>query len=305
MKCERCGTVINDNEQFCHGCGSKIIKNDVNMFEGVVNQNTINNVNNYNQANNVPNNSNSSLGTISIIIGIAAIILNFKWSIFALILSIVGLIVASSYKKQTNKKTAGKVLNIISLILSILSNIFKILLVVGIGILGALFGDVEDDEVSVSGTPSTDSSTATNNNSASSSDSLTCIYNGDKIEDELVVKYNSSGTPISFSYKATTSLEDVSISGSTTGGFESTGNGEEISEADTTHSMLMTTLGMAAQYAEDSSGIKYSLNESAGTFSVEVDFTKTSDTVKESFSTISGNTKQELNDYLSPYSTCK
>ena len=78
MKCERCGTVINDNEQFCHGCGSKIIKNDVNMFEGVVNQNTINNVNNYNQANNVPNNSNSSLGTISIIIGIAAIILNFK-----------------------------------------------------------------------------------------------------------------------------------------------------------------------------------------------------------------------------------
>ena len=165
MKCERCGTVINDNEQFCHGCGSKIIKNDVNMFEGVVNQNTINNVNNYNQANNVPNNSNSSLGTISIIIGIAAIILNFKWSIFALILSIVGLIVASSYKKQTNKKTAGKVLNIISLILSILSNIFKILLVVGIGILGTLFGDVEDDDVTVSGTPSTDSSTATNNNS--------------------------------------------------------------------------------------------------------------------------------------------
>lgn len=271
MKCERCGTVVTENEQYCHGCGNQIVR-------------SANSLNNNQYMNSQPSNneSESKLGTISLIIGIIAMVASFRWPLLGLILSIVGLVLASKYKKQTNKKTPGKVLNIIGLILSILAGILKILLVVGIGILGMFFGEDSDVEVN------TESSLPSSTNS-----SLVCSYKGENIEENIIMEFkNEKPATLKVEMSGKEAEEDA-----------------EIPEGEGIHYLSFLSYSMMVEQLKNEPGINGSVLENNSTTKIllEVDFDKISDTVKEEhFDGISSVTIDDMkNEYTGYGYSCK
>lgn len=208
MKCSKCGTILNESNQFCPGCGCKIENNTQDMNNQSYNQNVISNQNmnnqgynqsvisnqnmnqNYNSTNmNYNQNNKNVFGTFSIILGVAAIVLSFLYPIVALIVGIVGIVFASMYVKQTRNKTAGKALSIIGVILGSLGIILKILLVVGITFLTNIF-DSLNNNTTVDDKPKDNTVEESKNSTATT---LTCSYKGSVVEDTYTIKFDDNG----------------------------------------------------------------------------------------------------------------
>ena len=228
MKCSKCGTVTDGKNPFCPGCGCKI-ENDVNnqnnnsnMNQNVnpdlnmnYNQNVNPNMNynttmnqsvnpsstmNYSQNNNSNMNYNqnkSSFGTISIILGVASIVLGFLYPIIGLIVGIAGIVLASMYFKQTHSKTAGKALSIVGVVLSVLATILKVLLVVGITFLTNIFDGINKDDVQVGDQPSGNTTVE----SSEVATTLTCTYKGTAIEETYTTKFDKNDNLVGYTEK--------------------------------------------------------------------------------------------------------
>lgn len=216
MKCSKCGTILNESNQFCPGCGCKIENNTQDMNNQGYNQNVISNQNmnnqgynqsvisnqnmnqNYNSTNmNYNQNNKNVFGTFSIILGVAAIVLSFLYPIVALIVGIVGIVFASMYVKQTRNKTAGKALSIIGVILGSLGIILKILLVVGITFLTNIF-DSLNNNTTVDDKPKDNTVEESKNSTATT---LTCSYKGSVIEDTYTFKFDNNEKMIGYTDK--------------------------------------------------------------------------------------------------------
>ena len=154
MNCKKCGTVLEVNQAVCPNCGEPVStqqnQNGVNFINanesmnGMLNTNMTqqnNSQNNYSQN----NNSNNNFGLFSIILAIVGIVICFKWAFVGLAICIVGLVFANKYKKETNQKTAGKALNIIGLVISVLLLLVQVIIIGGLVALGFLFGDSTED----------------------------------------------------------------------------------------------------------------------------------------------------------------
>lgn len=135
MFCTNCGKQLEPGAEYCTSCGAKVgnVPNEVNqnMASGepvntpqsdvVVMPTNVNNSMDTNTVNNADTTQpvKDVKSTISLIIGIVAIILSFFLNVLMLPLGIVGLILGLISKEKGGKKIAGIVLNIISIIIPI------------------------------------------------------------------------------------------------------------------------------------------------------------------------------------------
>lgn len=109
MYCQNCGKKQENNENFCTNCGTKYRKTE-----------NLKNISEETQVSSSEKSSSPQVRTTSFpIIGIIALI--FFWiPIISIPLAIISIVTGNKYEKETNKKTVGKILGIISLILSII-----------------------------------------------------------------------------------------------------------------------------------------------------------------------------------------
>lgn len=307
MQCSKCGQMLNGNETFCPKCGNNVQQQpQVNVGVSTpVNEGASNNTNvatnafvnttpnmqqpqgmsgevnfnpqqNYNNVNNGQPKKNY-LGTISLVVGIVALIVGFKSAIFGLILGIAAIILASQYKKQTNQKTAGKVLGIISVVFSSISLILGLVLMGGIAFLAGSLG----------------------NGTVTSGDTLTCKYEGPTATVTLDFDYN--GTELN-KYKITGEFTetDYNIGGSITsddlteGGLSSDG----FDNNDTDGMWLMTLSFMTMnQDLSNTNGVTINESEEERIISVEIDYTKMTEEEKNKIKNLSiqfqNSTKEE------------
>lgn len=290
MQCSKCGQILNGNETFCPKCGNNVqqqpqanigvsspmnegVDNTTNLatnafvnttsniqqtqnMSGEVNFNSQqNSQSNYNTANNVQPKKNH-LGTISLVIGIVALIVCFKTAIVGLILGIVVIILASQYKKQTNQKTAGKVLGIISVVFSSISLVIGLVFVGGLAFLANSLG------------------------TSTSTDTLTCKYNGQS--STITIEYDYNNTELNrYKISGTFPADDYNINGS----ISTNDNGELDSEgfgsSDSDGLFLMSLSFMVAnEELANINGVTIVESEADRLISVEIDYTKMSDTDK-------------------------
>jgi hypothetical protein len=117
MYCQKCGKELKKTSKYCTECGTIVDNN--------------NNQNNQSVTPIQPTSTtaitqpNKSLAVASMVIGIISL---FVGTIFAA-LPIVGLVLGLMYKGKCSEKTAGIVLNIISLVITILFTIFFIIFI--------------------------------------------------------------------------------------------------------------------------------------------------------------------------------
>ena len=118
MVCESCGNENAVGSNSCSKCGSPL-NNNQNIVQPVVteNYNQNNNINNQNRNEEKPEPKNNN-GIISIILGVACIILYFINAIYVFPVSIVGIILG---KKAGKKGIIGLIMNIIALIVIIIT----------------------------------------------------------------------------------------------------------------------------------------------------------------------------------------
>ncbi len=133
MFCTNCGKQLEPGTKFCTSCGTKVenVLNGVNpnvveestptnTSDGMVVMPTNANINNNYVAPPAPVQKTKDVkSTISLIIGIVAIILSLFLNIFMIPLSIVGLILGMISKEKGGKKIASIILNVISIIIPI------------------------------------------------------------------------------------------------------------------------------------------------------------------------------------------
>lgn len=119
MFCKNCGSKLEEGKLYCSNCGQKVEQEESKkeVVEPITNIESNTNSNN-NEANGV---SNDKGDNAPIILGILSIIFAGLF-IISLPLSIIGLVIYSKSKKSNqNPSIAGKILNIIGLILSIVA----------------------------------------------------------------------------------------------------------------------------------------------------------------------------------------
>lgn len=100
MFCTKCGRVVDNNAKFCINCGNNLV--------------------NIENVNNLESTKKNGLATASMIIGIISLIFSFILNIFIFPLAIIGLILGIVNKNKCGQKIAGIVLNIVSMIISII-----------------------------------------------------------------------------------------------------------------------------------------------------------------------------------------
>ena len=132
-KCPSCGNELYPNSKYCGNCGKEIKKDIVNqevITNEQINNQTINN--NYEEPKN--NKDVEQLKILSLVFGLLGLFFSF-------ILSVVGLIIGISYKSKTKNTCAG-------LIISIISIVFRLLIVLLATLLVVAFGSEFADEMS-------------------------------------------------------------------------------------------------------------------------------------------------------------
>lgn len=110
MFCNKCGSKVEGNAKFCNNCGNILSINGVNQ-----------NINTSEERN--------GLAVASLVIGIISIMLSFILNIFIFPLGITGLILGIVNKNKCGSKTAGIVLNSVSMVIAIIILITAILIV--------------------------------------------------------------------------------------------------------------------------------------------------------------------------------
>ena len=133
MYCSNCGTKIEEGNTFCTNCGQNI--------DGTPPQEPIQN--NNPQTGNNPSQNSPVQGTAvaSLIIGVIAVTLSFIISLFVLPLSIMGFVLGISCKQKSGAKTAGIILNSVSVLIGIIVLIIYVLFVAS----GGLFSGNENE----------------------------------------------------------------------------------------------------------------------------------------------------------------
>lgn len=127
MFCNKCGNKIEGNEKFCKVCG-----NNLN--------------NNYQPQNNNTEKQKNGLAIASLVIGIVSIVLSLLINVFIFPLAITGLILGIVNKNKCGQKTAGIILNSISMVISIIVLICISFIFVGVfNIFGNLYEDIKED----------------------------------------------------------------------------------------------------------------------------------------------------------------
>lgn len=104
MICKKCGANNNETTKFCTQCGSPLESSKEKK---------------------------SALGTVSLVIGVIAVILSFILNVFMIPLAITGIVVGACCKEKTKKKVVGIILNSVSIFISLVM-VFIILVVLGI-----------------------------------------------------------------------------------------------------------------------------------------------------------------------------
>lgn len=106
MYCQNCGKKQENNEKFCTRCGTKYVEIENSK------ETSEENLSYHPEQSSSPTN-------VSLIIGIIALV--FFWiPVLSIPLAIISIVTGTKYEKETNQKTAGKVLGIISIILSVI-----------------------------------------------------------------------------------------------------------------------------------------------------------------------------------------
>lgn len=121
MYCSNCGTKIENDNTFCTNCGQSIKNNP--------SQETIQNNLQQTGANSPQNNPIEGTAVASLIIGVLAVTLSFIISLFTLPLSITGFVLGISCKQKNGTKTAGIILNCLSVLIGIIVLIVYILFI--------------------------------------------------------------------------------------------------------------------------------------------------------------------------------
>lgn len=123
MNCKKCNALIDNNSKFCPKCGNAI------EFDGNnINTNMNDNINmNNNTSNTNMNDSKDKMGIASLVIGIISLILAYPFNIIILPVAIVGLILGIINKKRNSKKTAGIILNAISILIIVVMIVISVL----------------------------------------------------------------------------------------------------------------------------------------------------------------------------------
>ena len=128
-RCPSCGNELYPNSKYCGNCGKEIkrdnklpVINETNNQEVIINNNE--QTNNYKEPSN--NKDSESLKTVSLVFGLLGLFFSF-------ILSVVGLITGIAYKSKTKNTCAGLVISIISIVFRLLIVLFATLLVASIG----------------------------------------------------------------------------------------------------------------------------------------------------------------------------
>ena len=133
MYCKNCGNKLNENEKFCSNCGMTIESNlnnsklpnmnDNSNNSNISNMNTNSNINNYQQQINSVSGKANKWKTISMVLGIIAIVLSFIFYFYTLPLSIIGLIFGIKAKKEDTKNSIGFIVNIVAIAITIIMTI--------------------------------------------------------------------------------------------------------------------------------------------------------------------------------------
>ena len=125
MFCKYCGQKLNEGDEFCTNCGAKKdlnpgVQPNVNNTQPNMNNNVVNN-----NPNNMQNpNKTSATAIVSLVLGILSIFLCFFINLFTLPLSITGIVLGIITKEKGGMKIAGIILNILSIIISIVILVF-------------------------------------------------------------------------------------------------------------------------------------------------------------------------------------
>lgn len=125
MFCKYCGQKLNEGDEFCTNCGAKKdsnsgVQQNINNNQPNMNNNGVNNNPNNMQ---VPNKT-SATAIVSLVLGILSLFLCFFINLFTLPLSITGIILGIITKEKGGMKIAGIILNLLSIIISILIIVF-------------------------------------------------------------------------------------------------------------------------------------------------------------------------------------
>lgn len=110
MFCNKCGSKVEGNAKFCNNCGNSLQINVVNQ-----------NINKSEEKN--------GLAVASLVIGIISTILSFFLNIFIFPVAITGLILGIVNKNKCGSKTAGIILNSLSMVIAIIILTAAILIV--------------------------------------------------------------------------------------------------------------------------------------------------------------------------------
>lgn len=132
MNCKKCNALIDNNSKFCPKCGNAIEFDGNNMN---TNMNTNMN-NNYSSTN--ANDNKDKMGIASLVIGIISLIFAYFLNIIILPVAIVGLILGIINKKKSSKKTAGIILNAISILIIVVMIVISVLVLKSSGIFDEL-----------------------------------------------------------------------------------------------------------------------------------------------------------------------
>lgn len=133
MYCEKCGEKIKDGNKFCTKCGFELNSNEIEI------------------KNNTKNDKNGSVNkadgkaVASLILGCISLLLSFSLTIIMFPLELVGLILGIVSKTKCSERTAGIIINAVSMVISIISFILLIILIIVIGIVS---DKKEDNRVS-------------------------------------------------------------------------------------------------------------------------------------------------------------
>ena len=121
MYCPNCGTQVNQGAKFCPNCGNGFGNNVMQSVQPVNNVAPVgDNQHQFNQVNQIPNNQiKDNKGLISCIIGILSLLGNFILLFLGIGLAVIGLVLGVSCKQKDGKRTAGIILNILSIIISV------------------------------------------------------------------------------------------------------------------------------------------------------------------------------------------
>ena len=127
MYCRKCGNKVNDGNKFCTKCGFDLSQNNINK------QNKKSNA--------------DGKAVASLIIGFISLFLSFTLSILLFPLELIGLILGITSKTSCSEKTAGIVINIVSMVISVLTFIALIVFIVIIGVFSTRVEDAKKPEI--------------------------------------------------------------------------------------------------------------------------------------------------------------